>query len=76
MATKWRKVKLAIGINMCILPPPRTIDRSLSSETIVSPASSAAASFSDARRPSTPTPSSAGNGLSKSGSKSKSSSSK
>ncbi|KAL1345473.1 hypothetical protein HN51_019203 [Arachis hypogaea] len=75
MGSKWRKVKLAIGINLCI-HVPRTTDRSSSSSAIESPFSSAAfsdgVSPSSGRRPTTPTPSSSGLRLSKSGSKSKS----
>ncbi|KAI4334378.1 hypothetical protein L6164_019078 [Bauhinia variegata] len=76
MESKWRKVKLALGLNMCVYVP-RAIDDS--SASIKS-----GARFSDASslsnvsldgdssnyRPTTPTPSSSGLRLSKSGTKS------
>ncbi|KAK7261336.1 hypothetical protein RIF29_27645 [Crotalaria pallida] len=78
MGSKWRKLKLAIGMNMCV-HVPKTIDHSTTS-----PSSSlnSVTSLSDdvlpsgdvsGQNPTTPTPSSSGLRLSKSGSKSKSS---
>lgn len=74
MGSKWRKAKLALGLNRCVLVP-RTLDDSppsldgserLSDAALLSPASWA----SGPSGPSTPTPSSHGLRLSRSGSKS------
>ena len=74
MGSKWKKVKLALGLNLCVFVP-RTLDDSppsdvsverLSDATLLSPANWATGSS----RPTTPTPSSHGLKLSKSGSKS------
>jgi hypothetical protein len=72
MGSKWRKVKLALGINTCLYVPPTLEDSS--------PATASAARLSDALstapghgsdfRPTTPTPSSSGLRLSLTGPKS------
>ncbi|KAE9585764.1 hypothetical protein Lal_00009950 [Lupinus albus] len=76
MGSKWKKLKLAIGINMCVFTP-KTMDRSTSSSSIksattfpgdVSPSGDVSGHIST-----TPKPSSSVPRLSKSGSKSKSS---
>ena len=74
MGSKWRKAKLALGLNLCVVVP-RTLEDSPSvleaSErhsdvALLSPANSNTGSS----RPTTPSPSSHGLWLSKSGSKS------
>ncbi|KAL5569337.1 hypothetical protein UlMin_025912 [Ulmus minor] len=75
MGSKWRKAKLALGLNLCLYVP-RTLEDSphasmdsserLSDAALLSPANWALSSS----RPATPTPSSHGLKLSKSGSKS------
>ncbi|KAA0036478.1 putative protein binding protein [Cucumis melo var. makuwa] len=74
MGSKWRKMKLALGLNLCVFVP-RTLEDSPSL-----PDCDSTERFSDAAllspahwgssRPSTPTPSSHGLTFSKSGSKS------
>ncbi|KAG2729872.1 hypothetical protein I3760_01G269000 [Carya illinoinensis] len=74
MGSKWRKAKVALGLNLCMIVP-RTLEDSppsleaserLSDAALLSPANWSTLSS----RPSTPTPSSYGLRLSKSGSKS------
>ncbi|KAF7823378.1 E3 ubiquitin-protein ligase WAV3-like [Senna tora] len=79
MGSKWRKVKLALGFNMCVYVPPRALD-----DPSPSLNSADAARFSDAYshscvsaadessgyRPMTPTPSSSGLRLPRNGNKS------
>ncbi|XP_019458308.1 PREDICTED: uncharacterized protein LOC109358502 [Lupinus angustifolius] len=83
MGSKWRKMKIAIGMNMCVLSP-KTMDNSTPSSSLNS-TTTTTTTFSDDLLPSgdasgnhstTLTPSSSALRLSKSGSKSKSKSSK
>ncbi|GLT70145.1 hypothetical protein SLA2020_422420 [Shorea laevis] len=75
MGSKWRKAKLALGLNLCVYMPrtiedaPPSIDSSerLSGAALLSPANW---DMAPSPRPMTPTPSSHGLRLSKSGSKS------
>ncbi|KAA8550376.1 hypothetical protein F0562_002060 [Nyssa sinensis] len=80
MGSKWRKAKLALGLNMCVYVP-RTLEDSSSSvgpagrfsdADLLSPSLSPASRSSDCRleMPTTPTPSSSGLRLSKHGIKS------
>ncbi|PON42610.1 Cdk-activating kinase assembly factor [Parasponia andersonii] len=79
MASKWRKAKLALGLNTCLYVP-QTLEDSSPSNAVVSarlsdavsppPALSPTDHGSDCRPPTTPTPSSSGLRLSKSGTKS------
>ncbi|CAN6710533.1 unnamed protein product [Malus baccata var. baccata] len=75
MGSKWRKAKLALGLNLCVYLPktledssPSSVDSAerLSDAALLSPANWANGSS----RPTTPTPSSHGLKLSRSGSKS------
>lgn len=75
MGSKWRKAKLALGLNLCVYLPktledssPSSLDSAerLSDAALLSPANWAMGSS----RPTTPTPSSHGLKLSRSGSKS------
>ncbi|KAJ1409230.1 Zinc finger, RING-type [Sesbania bispinosa] len=71
MGSKWKKVKLAIGLNMCI-QVPKTMDHSPSSPSSATTFSDHVSPSSNASgyRPTTPTPSSSGLRLSKSKSRS------
>ncbi|KAJ6727255.1 RNA-BINDING PROTEIN, partial [Salix purpurea] len=69
MGSKWRKAKLALGLNLCVYVP-RTLDDSAapSSERLSDAALLSPTNWDS--RPMTPTPSSNGLRLAKSGSKS------
>lgn len=76
MGSKWRKAKLALGLNLCVFvprtledspPPPSAVD---SSERLSDAALLPPVDWDTCHRPMTPTPSSHGLRLSKSGSKS------
>jgi len=69
MGSKWRKAKLALGLNLCVYVP-RTLDDSAapSSERLSDAALLSPKNWDS--RPMTPTPSSHGLRLAKSGSKS------
>uniref|UniRef100_A0A2N9FX00 Anaphase-promoting complex subunit 11 n=1 Tax=Fagus sylvatica TaxID=28930 RepID=A0A2N9FX00_FAGSY len=69
MGSKWRKVKLALGMNTCLYVP-QTLDDSSSSIPRLSDAVSPSTGHSSDRPPTTPTPSSSGLRLSLTGSKS------
>ncbi|KAK7404751.1 hypothetical protein VNO78_05707 [Psophocarpus tetragonolobus] len=73
MGTKWRKLKLALGLDSCV-HIPRPFDDSSAASTrfsgVVSPTVVSPAGDSSGYRPSTPTPSSSGLRLPKSGPKS------
>lgn len=76
MGSKWRKAKLALGLNLCVFvprtledspPPPSAVD---SSERLSDAALLPPVDWDSCHHPMTPTPSSHGLRLSKSGSKS------
>ncbi|XP_015874446.2 E3 ubiquitin-protein ligase WAV3 isoform X1 [Ziziphus jujuba] len=79
MASKWRKAKLALGLNTCLYVPQTSEDSSPSNDVAAgrfsdvastSPMLSPTGLAADCRLPTTPTPSSSGLRLPKSGSKS------
>ncbi|KAE8691111.1 vignain-like [Hibiscus syriacus] len=74
MGSKWRKAKLAIGMNMCLYVPHQKLEDSTPSSSSASIAKAASLSpvspSENERRPTTPTPSSSGLRLSKSSPKS------
>ncbi|KAK9280081.1 hypothetical protein L1049_013766 [Liquidambar formosana] len=78
MGSKWRKAKLALGMNLCLYVPSRTLEDSSPSVGVAGRRSSDAVSLSPPARssdylpamPTTPTPSSSGLRLSKTPSKS------
>ena len=70
MGSKWRKAKLALGLNLCVVVP-RTLEDSPSVlEASERHSDAALLSPANSSRPTTPSPSSHGLWLSKSGSKS------
>lgn len=71
MGSKWRKVKLALGVNTCLFVP-QTLEDSSSSTARLSDSVSLSTGHGSNRRPTTPTPSSSGLRLSFTGSKSSS----